>query len=624
VAGAFFASYICAIDPTSFTISVSIQVLIMVVLGGMASIRGVIVAATAVIVLPEVFRSLAEYRILAFATALIVIVMVRPGGPRPGTQAEAARGPAPRRRAYAPTGCYRAFGRSRTSGSSRASTAARTCSRAASAARAASRRQSGTRPSCCGRSAEAAAVAATFARRYGGATPLRAVAASATPSLAAFANAVAASALDIDDGHYGGGGIHAAAAIPPAVIATAETDAPVREALTAQVAGHEVALRAAHLLRANEGPIYQTTGTAAAVGAAIAAARIRRLDVDATQRALSIAWLHAPMATFGLPMVKESVGWAAHVGVAAAELAADGFMRMPGGGEPPRLVGGELASPFQLPGALDDPFVTSLGTIFESARTYFKPYPACRFTHSAIYGARTLAREHGITCEEIAEVRVGTHRGALFLACEPPRTLEHAQYSYAHVVAASLLGREMGELEDPANDELARRVAVVHDPDLDDEYPRRYPNRVTIRTSDGRVVGGTLLDAPGDPALSLPVDELQAKWERLLSTRLGPADVEQVLVRLGRPDERLAAALEPLFRRRRGARDDDRCRLKRQHGGGVRPRSQRGRPRRCRLEPHAREGGRGRRRRVSRSLARGCLRRERARRRRRSRVHGGP
>jgi branched-chain amino acid transport system permease protein len=52
----------------------------VVVLGGMGSIVGVIVGALVLILLPEYLRFLSEYRMLAFGTVLVMMMVFRPGG----------------------------------------------------------------------------------------------------------------------------------------------------------------------------------------------------------------------------------------------------------------------------------------------------------------------------------------------------------------------------------------------------------------------------------------------------------------------------------------------------------------------------------------------------------------
>ena len=79
-AGVIFAAKTTFINPASFTLWESINILCGVVLGGMGSSVGVIVGAFVLILLPEYLRFLSEYRILAFGAVLVVMMVFRPGG----------------------------------------------------------------------------------------------------------------------------------------------------------------------------------------------------------------------------------------------------------------------------------------------------------------------------------------------------------------------------------------------------------------------------------------------------------------------------------------------------------------------------------------------------------------
>jgi branched-chain amino acid transport system permease protein len=79
-AGVFFAARQGFISPESFTFPESATILAIVVLGGMGSQLGVVFAATVLVVLPELGRDFSEYRMLAFGVAMVLIMIVRPGG----------------------------------------------------------------------------------------------------------------------------------------------------------------------------------------------------------------------------------------------------------------------------------------------------------------------------------------------------------------------------------------------------------------------------------------------------------------------------------------------------------------------------------------------------------------
>jgi len=80
LAGAFFATRQGFVSPESFTFIESAIILAIVVLGGMGSQIGVVLAAVLLIVLPELGRALAQFRMLAFGGAMVAIMIWRPRG----------------------------------------------------------------------------------------------------------------------------------------------------------------------------------------------------------------------------------------------------------------------------------------------------------------------------------------------------------------------------------------------------------------------------------------------------------------------------------------------------------------------------------------------------------------
>ena len=80
IAGSFFATRQGFISPESFSFIESALILAIVVLGGMGSQVGVVVATLLVIGLPEMFRDLAQYRMLAFGIGMVLIMLWRPRG----------------------------------------------------------------------------------------------------------------------------------------------------------------------------------------------------------------------------------------------------------------------------------------------------------------------------------------------------------------------------------------------------------------------------------------------------------------------------------------------------------------------------------------------------------------
>ncbi|HET9325711.1 MAG TPA: branched-chain amino acid ABC transporter permease [Candidatus Eisenbacteria bacterium] len=80
VAGGLFAHFLSYLNPNSFTFIKSIEVIAMVVLGGMGSISGSVLAAIVLTLLPELLRPVKEYRMVIYSLMLIVLMITRPQG----------------------------------------------------------------------------------------------------------------------------------------------------------------------------------------------------------------------------------------------------------------------------------------------------------------------------------------------------------------------------------------------------------------------------------------------------------------------------------------------------------------------------------------------------------------
>lgn len=80
LSGAIFASKLTSVYPHSFNLLVSINILAVVIVGGLGSIPGVIVGALVLVGLPELLREFAEYRLLVYGAVLVFMMLKRPEG----------------------------------------------------------------------------------------------------------------------------------------------------------------------------------------------------------------------------------------------------------------------------------------------------------------------------------------------------------------------------------------------------------------------------------------------------------------------------------------------------------------------------------------------------------------
>ena len=83
LAGQLYAARQVNIFPDNFTLFVSIDALSIIIVGGIGSIPGVVLGALALKGLPEVLRGIAEYRIVAVAALLVIMMIVKPEGIMP-------------------------------------------------------------------------------------------------------------------------------------------------------------------------------------------------------------------------------------------------------------------------------------------------------------------------------------------------------------------------------------------------------------------------------------------------------------------------------------------------------------------------------------------------------------
>lgn len=80
VAGSLYAGYIGILNPANFGFMKSIEILVMVVLGGMGSMIGSLISAAVLSALPELLRAFSDYRMVAYSLLLILVMIFKPSG----------------------------------------------------------------------------------------------------------------------------------------------------------------------------------------------------------------------------------------------------------------------------------------------------------------------------------------------------------------------------------------------------------------------------------------------------------------------------------------------------------------------------------------------------------------
>ncbi|MBI4338084.1 MAG: MmgE/PrpD family protein [Chloroflexi bacterium] len=344
---------------------------------------------------------------------------------------------------------------------------------------------------------------------------------------ATFANASAAAVLDYEDGHMGSFYHPASVVVPPTLAVAERENSPGRSLLEATVVAYEVGLRCGLTLRRRGGA--HSTGAMGAFSAAAGAAKLLGLDKERTAEALGVVGSTYPVA-FGQftaslgPMVKESIGWGATAGVAAALQAQLGFT----GGYSPLDTRTDGTEPF--------PYHPFDGKNWEILKTYIKPYPACRITHAPLDAFFLLAKEHNLAQDRVARVLVETSLEGARLNTQRPVSIEHAQYSIPFLIGCALVygnvtATEVAEdrLGDPAVLMQARKVFVQQNFDMDALYPRRYPAIVHVTTTDGKTHTMQKETALGDYDEPMTAEQVKDKFRANAELVIGKQRAAKVI-----------------------------------------------------------------------------------------------
>jgi 2-methylcitrate dehydratase PrpD len=346
---------------------------------------------------------------------------------------------------------------------------------------------------------------------------------------AAFANGVAAHALDYDDMCFVSLA-HPSCVLVPAILAAGElTRANTRTLLDAYVVGFEIECRLGLVMnpRHYHQRGWHCTSSIGTLGAAAAVARVLGLDAPAARHALGIAASSACGLKENLgSMVKPlHAGMAARNGVAAAQLAHRGFTASPHAIDGPQ---GYLAAMDSEQPSLDA-VVADLGTRWEIVETgvTVKLYPSCAATHPPLDALTTIVRREGFTADEVAQIDVDVDSITPRLLIHPnPATALEAKFSMPFCAAAAVAFPRIG-IDTFTPDTIRRadvqalmpRVTLRADTAFDTAPPLSQA-RVTVRLRDGREWSERADGARGYPG-RLSEEELAAKFEDCAGRALG-------------------------------------------------------------------------------------------------------
>jgi len=359
-----------------------------------------------------------------------------------------------------------------------------------------------------------------------------------TPFFAAMVNGAASHFVEQDDVHNGSV-FHPAAVVFPVALALAQQlNASGRDMIAAAVVGYEVGIRVGEFLGRSHYKVFHTTGTAGTVAAAATAGRLLKLSPAAMLDAFGSAGTQAAGLWEFLRDAADSkqlhTAMAAANGLMAAQLAADGFK-----GAKRILEGSKGMAAGMSSDADPAKLLDRLGERWATVETSFKYHAACRHTHPAADALIDVLVKHKLRAQDIARVVTHVHQGAIDVlgAVVKPQTVHQAKFNMGTVLAlvghygyAGVNEFEQHFLADPVV-AFRGKVEMEYDEEVDRAYPARWIGKVTVYTTDGRVLQGRVDEPKGDPGNTLSRDEIAVKLKQLVkfSGALDEAQAAQLL-----------------------------------------------------------------------------------------------
>ena len=373
----------------------------------------------------------------------------------------------------------------------------------------------------------------------------------ADPLGVAFINGTAAQGFELDDvhdqsmSHYGAGVI-------PAVLASAEGFGRFsgKDVILAIVAGYELGTRIGNTVSPSafhRG--FHPCGLTSTFASAAAVGKMLDLDTDQYVSALGLAGSQAAglMASqFGAMAKRFHSGKASQNGIIAALCAREGLTGVRDVLEAP--YGGfcsTYSETYDLKWATE-----GLGSEFEMRRNGFKQYSSLASSQTSVDALRQIRARTGIRGEDVAGVRIGT-TNMVYVHCgwkyEPKETIT-AQMNLPYTAAVTLLEGNAfidqyvdSKLRDPAIMDLADRVEVYVDPELDALGPHEMRAvRAAVTMKSGEVHTQEVIYRSGHWRNPIPEESLKAKFRDLAGrviTAEAVVEIERIIDNLENESE---------------------------------------------------------------------------------------
>jgi aconitate decarboxylase len=360
---------------------------------------------------------------------------------------------------------------------------------------------------------------------------------------AALVNGTQVQGFELDDVHRQGV-LHVGAVTLPALIAIAETNAPIsgKEFLTSAVAGYEIGPRVGMCMgQEHIGQGWHSGATVGVFSAAAGAARALKLDVEQTIHALGIAGTQSAglmAAQFGAMVKRMHAGRSSQSGLYGALFAAKGFTGILNVFEAP--YGGFCTTFSRSSDRFDmNELSAGLGERFETMRISLKFYSCVGSNHTTLDAIRAMQARRPFTIDELDKIVVhGSQVTVDHVGWDyRPEGLTSAQLNLPFCVATLLLEDDVfveqfkpEAVHDEARIVLSRKVQVVHDPAITALGSKfRHKVRVELFLKDGYHDEETREAPRGSEQSFASADDIVEKFRKLTRGLMGSSQQEDVI-----------------------------------------------------------------------------------------------
>jgi 2-methylcitrate dehydratase PrpD len=351
---------------------------------------------------------------------------------------------------------------------------------------------------------------------------------------AALLNGTFVHSLEYDDTHTASI-VHGSSVIVAAALAAAEKhNASGADFVRAVVIGWEIMIRmglAAPGAFQRRG--FQVTSVGGPFIAALLATLLARRPADEAVHAMGIAGSQAggvfEFLSEGATVKSMHPGWAAHAGLAAAQLAAGGMTGpstiFEGTHGFYRVYAGDADAPARLAESLD-----TLGARWLILDASLKGHPCCHYIHPFLECAERL-RASAIGVERIGSIECDVPEEQAMLICDPwerklaPASGYDAKFSLPYVLAMLLCEGRVGvdTFAGPANHrgalELAKRISWKAW--KGSGFPQRFAAKLRVKLKDGRSIEESVSQVRGSPERPFSRSEIVEKFDANAALRLG-------------------------------------------------------------------------------------------------------